>query len=101
MADEAIKLLELGPDEIPADLKAETYFDFEAHPFEHRPLLDESYSVVHAIGQRLKALLGGTCSKERGPSSPQMWHVPMCFRFAISAYVMRGSPLGESASRSK
>lgn len=51
MADEAIKLLELGPDEVPADLKAETYFDFEAHPFEHRALLDESISVVHAISR--------------------------------------------------
>ncbi|MBN1557176.1 MAG: hypothetical protein JW951_03415 [Lentisphaerae bacterium] len=34
---------------VPADLRAETYFDFDAHPFAHRALLDDTPSVCAAI----------------------------------------------------
>ena len=49
MADAAIKLADLSRDEVPADLRAETYFDFDAHPFEHQSLLEDTDSVYGAI----------------------------------------------------
>jgi len=49
MAQEAIPLMDLPRDEVPADLRPETYFDFHAHPFEHRALFDEASSVCQAI----------------------------------------------------
>jgi len=51
MAREVINLLELAAGEVPADLKAETYFDFAAHPFAHKALFDESSSVCQAISK--------------------------------------------------
>ena len=48
MAD-VLKLTELKPADVPADLKAETYFDFAAHPFAHQALLEQSKSVYDAI----------------------------------------------------
>jgi len=49
MAEEVLKLKELSREEIPADLKAGTYFDFGSHPFEHQALLEETDSVYGAI----------------------------------------------------
>ena len=49
MAREAVKLMELAPGEVPQELKAQSYFDFDKHPFEHRALLDGTSSVCHAI----------------------------------------------------
>lgn len=49
MAEEVIKLAELKKEDVPADLRAETYFDFEAYPFEHQALLEQTNSVPGAI----------------------------------------------------
>ncbi len=49
MADEVIKLKDVKKEDMPADFRAETYFDFKAHPFEHQSLLEESSSVYGAI----------------------------------------------------
>ncbi|MFH1614154.1 MAG: hypothetical protein ABIG61_03585 [Planctomycetota bacterium] len=46
---EVIKLRDLDKKDVPTDLRAETYFDFEAHPFEHKPLFDQTNSVYSAI----------------------------------------------------
>lgn len=45
----AIKLADLKPEEVPADLRYETYFDFKAHPFEHQKLFETTNSVPRAI----------------------------------------------------
>jgi hypothetical protein len=49
MADQVIKLKEVKKEDMPADLRAETYFDFKAHPFEHQRLLEQTNSVYGAI----------------------------------------------------
>jgi len=49
MADDVIKLGDLNKEDIPADLRAETYFDFKAHPFEHQKLFKQTTSVYGAI----------------------------------------------------
>ncbi|MDI6775413.1 MAG: hypothetical protein QME60_08515 [Verrucomicrobiota bacterium] len=49
MAEQVIKLKGLAKEDVPADLRAETYFDFTAHPFEHQALFDQTTSVYGAI----------------------------------------------------
>lgn len=49
MANGTIKLKGLKPEEVPADLRARTYFDFKAHPFEHEDLFEQTNSVYGAI----------------------------------------------------
>lgn len=49
MAEEIIKLQRLRKEDVPADLRAETYFDFNTHPFEHQRLLEQTNSVYAAI----------------------------------------------------
>lgn len=49
MADSVMKLADVARDDVPADLRSETYFDFEAHPFKHRELLEKTDSVYGAI----------------------------------------------------
>lgn len=49
MADEVIKLKDVKKEDVPCDLKAETYFDFNAHPFEHQRLFEQTDSVYGAI----------------------------------------------------
>lgn len=49
MAEEVIKLKDLKKKEVPADLRAETYFDFKSHPFEHQALFEQTNSVYGAI----------------------------------------------------
>ena len=44
-----ICLATVSRNDVPHDLRAESYFDFDSHPFEHRALLDESNSVCGAI----------------------------------------------------
>ncbi len=50
MAD-VIKLSELSPDQVPEKLKADYYFDFDAHPFAHSSLLTEAKSVIDVLGK--------------------------------------------------
>ena len=49
MAEQALKLKDLRKEEVPGELRAETYFDFDAHPFAHQLLFDETTSVYGAI----------------------------------------------------
>jgi len=49
MAREVLKLAELDKADVPAAFRAETYFDFQAHPFKHRALFDQTHSVCGAI----------------------------------------------------
>jgi bifunctional N-acetylglucosamine-1-phosphate-uridyltransferase/glucosamine-1-phosphate-acetyltransferase GlmU-like protein len=39
----------LSGDDVPQDLRADSYFDFDRHPFAHRALFDDSNSVCSAI----------------------------------------------------
>ena len=49
MAYDVIKLRDVKKENMPADLRAETYFDFNAHPFEHQKLFEQTDSVYGAI----------------------------------------------------
>lgn len=49
MADDVTKLQDLSKKDVPVDLRAETYFDFGAHPFEHQQLFAQTNSVYGAI----------------------------------------------------
>ena len=49
MTEEVIQLKDLPPHEVPADLRAETYFDFGAHAFDHEELFSSANSVYGAI----------------------------------------------------
>jgi hypothetical protein len=49
MSQEVLKLKDLNKEEVPMDLRAETYFDFRSYPFAHQALLDETNSVYGAI----------------------------------------------------
>ena len=49
MAVEILKLKELTKKEIPLDLRAESYFNFEKHPFAHQELFEQTNSVYDAI----------------------------------------------------
>ncbi|MFQ6048747.1 MAG: hypothetical protein ACE5K7_05225 [Phycisphaerae bacterium] len=46
---QVIRLDQLGSQEVPAAFKAESYFDFHAHPFEHSSLLTTTKDVIQAI----------------------------------------------------
>ena len=55
MAGDVIQLRDLPRDKVPLDLRYETYFDFDAHPFAHRKLFDRDdaasvYGAILAIG---------------------------------------------------
>jgi len=49
MNNEALNLKELKKDVVPLDLRAETYFDFNEHPFTHQELFEQTNSVYGAI----------------------------------------------------
>lgn len=49
MDKEIIKLKDLMKEDVPADLGAESYFNFNAHPFAHQILLEKTNSVYDAI----------------------------------------------------
>jgi len=49
MTEQIIKLADLPAEDVPADLRAGTYFDFDAHPFAHRELFERTHSVCGAI----------------------------------------------------
>jgi len=50
MAD-VIKLSELAADQVPEKLKADYYFDFDAHPFAHASLVTGAKSVIDVLGK--------------------------------------------------
>ena len=49
MSKDVIKLQNVKKEDMPAAFRAETYFDFKAHPFEHQALLEQADSVYGAI----------------------------------------------------
>jgi hypothetical protein len=53
MADvtDVIKLSDLPADQVPEKLRAGYYFDFDAHPFVHAPLVTEAKSVIDVLGK--------------------------------------------------
>jgi acetyltransferase-like isoleucine patch superfamily enzyme len=68
MADEVIKLQSLRKEDIPADLRAETYFDFNTHPFEHQRLLEQTdsvYAAILGIDEYAAKWLADTIAKKR------------------------------------
>ena len=46
---ETVELKDLKKDDVPDELRAETYFDFSAHPFAHSALFDGVTNVVAAV----------------------------------------------------
>lgn len=44
-----LELKKISAEQVPAELKAESYFDFEAHPFAHQALFEKSKSVYDVI----------------------------------------------------
>ncbi len=68
MTDEVIKLQSLRKEDIPADLRAETYFDFNTHPFEHQVLLEQAdsvYAAILGIDEYAAKWLADTIAKKR------------------------------------
>jgi NDP-sugar pyrophosphorylase family protein len=49
MPETIIKLKDLSRKDVPADLRAETYFNFTAHPFDHQKLFDQTNSIFGAL----------------------------------------------------
>ena len=49
LATDVIKLKDLKKEDVPEALRHETYFDFNAHPFEHSALFEQTNSVYGAI----------------------------------------------------
>ena len=75
MADQALILKDLKPQDVPDDLKPETYFGFKAHPFAHealfsRPDVNSVYGAILAIGayakQWLEETIDGKKSDQQG-----------------------------------
>ena len=69
MAEEVVKLKELAKEDVPADLRAEEYFDFEAHPFAHKALFDQTnsvYDAIRGIDDYVCQWLADTISAKRG-----------------------------------
>lgn len=48
-----IKLSQLAADEVPAELKVESYFDFQVHPFEHQDLFKGRKSIIDVLGNEI------------------------------------------------
>jgi len=68
MTDEVIKLQSLRKEDIPADLRAETYFDFNTHSFEHQGLFeraDSVYAAILGIDEYATKWLADTIAKKR------------------------------------
>ena len=68
MAGEIIKLKDIKKEDIPADLRAETYFDFKAHPFEHQAFFEQTnsiYGAILAIDEYATRWLAETIAKKR------------------------------------
>ena len=51
--NDPIKLVDMAAEDVPAELKIENIFDFEAHPFEHQALFDGKKSVIDALGSNI------------------------------------------------
>ena len=72
MADDVLKLKELTPEEVPALLRAESYFDFKAHPFAHQALFEQTdsvYGAILAIGDYATGWLADTIAARKSERS--------------------------------
>jgi len=73
-----VKMLkELSKDEVPAVLRAETYFDFDAHPFAHQALFDRDdvnsvVGAIVAIGNYAKAWLSENIAKAKSEKADDL-----------------------------
>lgn len=68
MAEEVVRLKDLKKEDVPADLSAETYFDFKAHPFEHQALFEKTsslYGAILAIDEYATKWLAETIAQKR------------------------------------
>jgi len=70
MSEQVVRLKDVKKEDVPADLRAETYFDFKAHPYAHQTLFDQTNSVYGAIlavnGYATKWLADTIAKKRRG-----------------------------------
>jgi hypothetical protein len=62
MADELLVLADLQPEDVPEEFRLATYFDTQAHPFEHealfkRPGVNSVFAAIQAIGDYAKGWL--------------------------------------------
>lgn len=70
--NDPIKLADLAPEDVPAELRVESNFDFKTHPFEHQALFEGKKSVIDVLGKEIgnyaKAWLSDKISqaKEQG-----------------------------------
>jgi len=67
-----IKLTDLAPGDVPAELRVESYFDFKAHPFAHQALFEGKKSIIDVLGKDIgkyaKSWLAEKISKAKGQS---------------------------------
>jgi acetyltransferase-like isoleucine patch superfamily enzyme len=67
-----IKLADLAPADVPAELRVESYFNFKAHPFEHQSLFEGKKSVIDVLGKDIgnyaKKWLAEKISQAKGQS---------------------------------
>ena len=70
--DNPIKLADLVAEDVPAELRIETIFNFQAHPFEHEELFKGRKSVIDVLGKEIgnyaKAWLSEKISQAKGRS---------------------------------
>ncbi len=68
MAEDVIKLKDLKKEDVPKDLRAETYFNFKDHPFEHQQFIEQAsnvYEAILGINKYLTNRLADTIAKKR------------------------------------
>ena len=68
MAQDVVQLKDVKKEDVPADLRAKTYFDFKSYPFEHERLFDQTnsvYGAILAIDEYATKWLADTISKKR------------------------------------
>lgn len=71
MAEEVLELKDLNKESVPPNLRAETYFDFKAHPFAHKDLFEQTesvYGAILAINKYATQWLSDTIAEKRGRS---------------------------------
>lgn len=73
MAGKVLKVKDLKKEDVPKELKAESYFDFKAHPFKHEALfegedINSVVSVVRSIGKYAKKWLSETIDANKKKS---------------------------------
>lgn len=70
MPGKVVKLQNLSAEEVPEELRVQTYFDFEAHPFAHEALfkregVNSAYDAILAIGSYARDWLTETIERRK------------------------------------